>query len=202
MRYKPIYRLVIGSAEIDVQKDVSASTLVRLEVTRDMALLADRCELWLAPLGGIQPTLEEDTRIDLGFDDSLTQVFTGLVTAVPVRLNFVENTASPETPLETLDDPNASLGPVEFRLAADIDGVTGDTVVDLASFLLRGPSSAVPGPGGGGGGIVTPPTPLEFVDRFDVPLSNANLNQRFRLRFDSSDIVGDEVTVLLSRHLV
>ena len=69
MRFKPIYRLVIGSAEIDVQKDVSASTLVRLEVARDMALLADRCELWLAPLGGIQPKLEEDTRIDLGFDD-------------------------------------------------------------------------------------------------------------------------------------
>jgi outer membrane protein OmpA-like peptidoglycan-associated protein len=130
-----------------------------------------------------------------------------MVTAVPARLNFAENIAPPETPLDTLDDPNASLGPVEFRLVADIDGLTDDTVVvNLASFLLRGPASGVPGQpggsGGGGSGIETPPTPLEFVDTADVPLQQLALNGAFRIRLDSAEIVGDTVTVLLSSHLV
>src|SRR5215470_10681065 len=79
MRFKPIYRLVIGAAEIDVNKDVSASTLVRLVVERDMDALTDRVELRLAPLGGVQPKEDENVQIELGFDDSVTRVFTGTI---------------------------------------------------------------------------------------------------------------------------
>jgi hypothetical protein len=128
-----------------------------------------------------------------------------MVTAVPARLNFVEDAAPFDQLLDTLPDPLASATPVQFRLAADIENATGDEViVDLASFLLRGPASGVlPGGGAGGGsGVVNPPTPLEFVDTADVPLPNVALNQRFKVHFDSAEIVGDEVTVLLESRLV
>jgi phage protein D len=82
MRFRPIYRLVIGAAEIDVIKDVSASTVVRLDVERDMEAHTDRFELRLAPLGGIQPAEDDDVKIELGFDTTLNRVFTGKVTEV------------------------------------------------------------------------------------------------------------------------
>jgi phage protein D len=82
MRFKAIYRLVIGAAEVDVTKDVSASAMVRLEVERAMAAPADRFELWLAPVGGVQPAKGDDIAIELGFDDTLTRVFTGTVSEV------------------------------------------------------------------------------------------------------------------------
>lgn len=129
-----------------------------------------------------------------------------MVTAVPAKLTFVENAAPFDQVVETLANPLTSATPIEFRLVADVDGVTGDTVVvRLSSFLRRGPASGVPGEPGGlgggpGGGIVTPPTPLEFVDANDVPLTGVDLNQRFRLRFDSDEVVGDEITVQVSGH--
>jgi phage protein D len=82
VRFKPIYRLVIGDAEIDVTEDVSASTVVWLDVERSMEAPADRFELRLAPVGGIQPVEDDDVSIELGFDDTLIQVFSGLVTEV------------------------------------------------------------------------------------------------------------------------
>jgi hypothetical protein len=122
-----------------------------------------------------------------------------MVTPVPARLNFVENQDPFDQILDTLDDP-INTSPVEFRLVADVDNVTGDTVTALlSSFLVRGPVSPVPGEGEGGG-IVTPPTPLEFVDLSDVPVTQFDLNRRFRLRLDSAEVTGDTVTVMLSSH--
>jgi len=120
---------------------------------------------------------------------------------VPARLNFVENTPSFDQEIDLLRDPLAA-APVEFRLAADISGVTGNTVVvRLSSFLLRGPASGVPGQGGdSGGGVVTPPTPLEFTDPTDVPLTGIDFGRRFRLRLTADDIVDDEITVMVSGH--
>ncbi len=122
-----------------------------------------------------------------------------MVTPVPARLNFVENVAPFEQQLDTLDDPLTTT-PVEFKLAADIENVTGDEViVMLSSFLLRGPVSPVPGEGDGGG-IVIPATALEFVDASDTPIQQTGLGGRFQLRLDSAEVTGDEVTVMVSSH--
>jgi hypothetical protein len=123
-----------------------------------------------------------------------------LVASVPVRLNFVQNQGNFDQLLDTLANPLDG-GPVEFKLAANVDDVVGDTItVLLSSFLLRGPASPVPGQPGGGGGIATPPTPLEFVDLSDVVLTETALNTRFKLRLDSSEVTGETVTVMLSSH--
>jgi phage protein D len=82
MRFKPIYRIVIGASEIDATKDIGASTVLRLDIERDMRAHLDRFELHLAPVGGAQPREGEDVAISLGFDATLTPVFTGKVAAV------------------------------------------------------------------------------------------------------------------------
>jgi len=89
MRFKPIYRIVIGSSEIDVTKDVSASAVVRIDVERAIEMLVDTCELRLAPLGGARPALDDPLTIELGFDDKLTRVFTGTVAQVIPEITAV-----------------------------------------------------------------------------------------------------------------
>jgi len=89
MRFKPIYRLVIGSSEIDVTQNVSASTVVQIDVERNMDLFADRCEVRLAPLGGVQPVLDDDIAIELGFDDRLFRVFTGKISEIVPEVTTV-----------------------------------------------------------------------------------------------------------------
>ena len=125
-----------------------------------------------------------------------------MVTPVPARLDFVEVDA-PDQQIDTLEEPDPGrMSPIQFKLAADIEGVEGETVtVNLASYLLRGPTSPVPGEGDGSG-VVTPPTPLEFVDPSDVPATDLNVNQQFKLRMDSDQITGDTVLVMLSSRLV
>ncbi len=123
-----------------------------------------------------------------------------MVTPVPARLNFVENVDPFDQLLDALADP-LTAGPVEFRLAADVDNVAGDTVTVLvSSFLIRGPASPVPGRPAPPGGVVAPPTPLEFVDLDDVPVAQVELNRRFKLRLDSAEVLGDTVEVQLSSH--
>jgi hypothetical protein len=128
------------------------------------------------------------------------------VTPVPARLNFVANTppfgpADALTLLDRLPNPIGALSPVEFRILADIDGLADDVqtvTVDLLSFLLRGPTSPVPGDPGGSSGVVLPATQIEFVDDANLPIEEIDVNRRFKLRLDSGDIAADEVVVLVS----
>lgn len=132
----------------------------------------------------------------------LTQSAAVEIQVIPVatRLNFVANTAPFDETLSKLDNPLESAGPVEFRLAADLENVTGDTItVMLHSYLIREPASPVPGDDDDSG-VVTPPTPLEFVDATDTTVQEANLNRRVRLRLDDANVVGDTVTVTLRSH--
>jgi hypothetical protein len=131
MRFKANYRLVIGSAEIDTTKDVSASTLVRLDVAADIAAHTDAFVLHLAPLGGIQPALDEDATIEIGFDDKLTRVFTGKVTGVTPEISTVRISGqSTMLALEALrvDETfeNMSAGEIVSRLAGDAGMNTGE----------------------------------------------------------------------------
>jgi hypothetical protein len=125
------------------------------------------------------------------------------VVDVPARLDFTE-LGNPDAVLDTLRDP-ITAGPVEFMLVADLDEVPDDLTtitVELASFLVRGPNSGVPGDPSGSSGIGAPATPLEFIDASDQAIQDVPLNQRFRLRIDSSEITGDEVLVRVSSRLV
>jgi len=128
------------------------------------------------------------------------------LTPVPARLNFVANTppfgpADSLTLLDTLPDPLTTVGPIEFRLVADIEGLAADvqTVsLDLLSYLVRGPTSPVPGDPGATSGVVLPATALEFINAADQTIETIGLNQRFRLRLNTGDIAADEVVVLVS----
>ncbi|HWQ15633.1 MAG TPA: hypothetical protein VNL77_22725 [Roseiflexaceae bacterium] len=122
MRFRPSYRLRVGSGEVDSRDDVSQSTLVRLEVQAAIDGLADRAELWLAPLGGLQPQLGDELEIDLGFEDSSQRVFTGLVAEVVVEVTAVRVVG--HSPVQRL------LG---LRLEKTYERMTsGDIVRDLA----------------------------------------------------------------------
>lgn len=128
-----------------------------------------------------------------------------MVTPVATRLNFVENVEPFTETLNTLDNPldnPLETNPVEFRLAADLENAIDETItVLLSSFLIREAVSPVPGDDDDSG-VVTPPTPLEFIGGSDVPLPQIALNQRFKLRLEDEDIVGDTVTVTLSSHWI
>jgi phage protein D len=141
MRFKPVYRLVIGSAEINSQTDISASTLVQLEVACAMEALADRCELRLAPLGGVSPALDDNLQVELGFDGNAsgpTRVFTGVVTEVVPEVTAVRvvglSTARPLLKLrvdKTYERQNA--GQIVRDLAGQAQ-VSTETVEDGISF--------------------------------------------------------------------
>jgi phage protein D len=123
MRFRPVYRLVIGSVDIDITKDVSASTLVRLTVECAMDAPADHFTLTLTPKGGVQPEVGNDIKIELGFDDELTLVFTGKVTEVAPKLTAMRV---------------AGLSPIQDLLALRVDQTyeqrtAGQIVSDLAS---------------------------------------------------------------------
>ncbi|MFQ3662678.1 MAG: hypothetical protein SNJ69_09830 [Chloroflexaceae bacterium] len=90
MRFRPSYRLRIGASTIDARQNISQSTLVRLEVHSAIASLANRVELQLAPLGGVQPALADELEIDLGFDDRSWRVFTGRVAELVPRVTALQ----------------------------------------------------------------------------------------------------------------
>ncbi|NWG18882.1 MAG: hypothetical protein HXY39_01010 [Chloroflexi bacterium] len=89
MRFKPVYRIVIGASEIDVTRDVTASAVVSLDIERALDLAVDSCELVLAPLGGVQPAPGDDISVDLGYDTTLHRVFTGSIASVALEATAV-----------------------------------------------------------------------------------------------------------------
>ncbi len=128
MRFKPIYRLVIGGAEIDVTEDVSASTVVRLDVESSMEVPANRFELHLAPVGGIQPAEDNDVIIELGFNDSLNQVFSGTVTEVVSEVTTLRVIGlSPVRTLLALRVDQTYEGRTAGQIVSDLAGQAGMT---------------------------------------------------------------------------
>lgn len=127
-----------------------------------------------------------------------------MVVDIPARLNFTE-LGNPDAILDVLSDPITAAAPVEFMLVADLADIPADLTeitVDLASFLLRGPTTGVPPDQGGTSGSVSPATALEFVDPTDQVIQEAPLNERFRLRLNSGEVSGDEITVMVSSHWI
>ena len=79
MLLKPTYKLTIGDKIVDTTDEPQASTVVALVVDLDLAAPADSFTLTLGQVGGFQPQRDDDAKIELGFEDELTQVMLGKV---------------------------------------------------------------------------------------------------------------------------
>ncbi len=79
MLLKPAYKLTIGDKIVDTTDEPQASTVVALVVDLDLAAPADSFTLTLGQVGGFQPQRDDDAKIELGFEDELTQVMLGKV---------------------------------------------------------------------------------------------------------------------------
>ena len=79
MLLKPAYKLTIGDKIVDTTDEPQASTVVALVVDLDLAAPADSFTLTLGQVGGFQPRRDDDAKIELGFEDELTQVMAGKV---------------------------------------------------------------------------------------------------------------------------
>ncbi len=79
MLLKPAYKLTIGDKIVDTTDEPQASTVVALVVDLDLAAPADSFTLTLGQVGGFQPQRDDDAKIELGFEDELTQVMAGKV---------------------------------------------------------------------------------------------------------------------------
>jgi phage protein D len=77
----PAYRLSIGSHVVDTTQEPKASATTDLVVTLDMDGWPDTLALSLGQVGGIDPKLQDEAKVELGYADNggFTQVFIGLV---------------------------------------------------------------------------------------------------------------------------
>jgi hypothetical protein len=78
---RPAYRLTIGSQLVDTTDEPRASTAVELTVSLDLDVPADAATLVLGRVGELDPAIDDDATIELGYvdDDELTQVLSGTV---------------------------------------------------------------------------------------------------------------------------
>jgi len=76
----PAYRLTIGSRVLDTTVEPKASATTDLAVTLDLDGWPDTAAVALGQVGGIDPQLDDDTKIELGYADGrFTQVFVGVI---------------------------------------------------------------------------------------------------------------------------
>jgi len=146
----PAYEIQIGSITIQSEDDPARSTLLALEVSLDLATLADQAILTLAPVGGVQPALDNDVVIKLGYTgSSLETVFTGAIVDLQPRITANRILAlSPARLLLGLRTENTYLNVAAADVVRDLcdqAGVVVDTVEDgsrYAAYVCHGGRSA------------------------------------------------------------
>jgi phage protein D len=81
---RPAYALTLGRRRVDTTSEPRASTIVSLTVALDLDVPADTATLELGRIGQLEPALDDDATIELGYvdDPSLTTVLTGTVGVV------------------------------------------------------------------------------------------------------------------------
>lgn len=149
MRFKPVYRLIVGASQVDITQDVSASTIVRLVVERAMEAQQDRCEVQLSPEGGLQPAVGESVRVDLGFDGTLVRVFTGVVAEVLPEVTAVRVVAyGPVSSLirlrvdQTYESQSAGQIVSDLAGQARVDLGTVDDGISFPTYAVDGQMNA------------------------------------------------------------
>ncbi|MBW4710441.1 hypothetical protein KX928_21840 [Roseobacter sp. YSTF-M11] len=78
----PTYKVTLGDQRVDMRAEPLASTLLDIDVRRDMAPLIDRFDLTIARVGSLAPKRGNDAEIALGFagaDTAPVTVMTGAV---------------------------------------------------------------------------------------------------------------------------
>jgi phage protein D len=77
----PAYRLTIGARVVDTTVETKASATTDLAVILDIDAWPDTVALTLGQVGGIDPKLDDDGKVELGYADNggFTQVFAGVV---------------------------------------------------------------------------------------------------------------------------
>jgi phage protein D len=78
---RPAYAVTVAGKRVDTTSEPRASTLVSLTVALDLDTPADAATLELGRIGRLEPVLDDDATIELGYidDPSLTTVLTGTV---------------------------------------------------------------------------------------------------------------------------
>ena len=130
MLLTPAYQLVIGDRKIDTTEEPRASTVEELVVQLDMHTPADSLTLQLGNVGGLEPEVNNEAAVELGYlgDEDLTLVLSGRVVSVDPSLPLTRVIAhSPaHVLLDTYTDKtfeNKAAGEIVQGLA-DIVGVT------------------------------------------------------------------------------
>jgi phage protein D len=85
---KPAYKLTIGSKLIDTTDEPKASTVVDLQVALDLDTPADSFTVVLGNVGSFRPARDDETKIELGYEDNggFKQVIKGKVVNVEPNL--------------------------------------------------------------------------------------------------------------------
>jgi phage protein D len=81
MLLRPAYAVTVGGMRVDTTSEPRASTLVSLTVALDLDTPADTATLELGRIGQLEPAVDDDATIEMGYidDPSLTTVLTGTV---------------------------------------------------------------------------------------------------------------------------
>lgn len=138
----PTYRVTLGDQRIDMNSEPLASTLVALDVRRDMAPLSDRFDLTVARVGALAPERDDAAAIELGFAgaaEAPKTVMTGTIDMVD---------AGPERVRVTGFGAGAALSRSRANTAFR-DKTAGQIVTELAdaagvSVTRTGPSEVLP----------------------------------------------------------
>ena len=95
--FNPAYKLTIGDKIVDTTNDPQASTLTDLTVALDMNAPADSVTFVFGQVDGLAPERGDEATVEIGYDNSLTQVITATVVAVEPGLThnrIVSHTAT------------------------------------------------------------------------------------------------------------
>jgi phage protein D len=120
----PAYRLSIGHKVVDTTVEPKASATTDLIVTVDIDAWPDSASLTLGQVGGIDPALQDNTTVELGYADNggFTQVFAGLVETIRTSLLSRQVTFT-----------SAARALVRLRIDQTYEGQTAGAIVrDLA----------------------------------------------------------------------
>jgi phage protein D len=84
---KPDYQLVLGANRLAADAAAGALPLLRLRVDADLETPAAALDAWIAHPPGLSAQAGDPARLELGYDGSLTAVFTGAVDRVQPSLS-------------------------------------------------------------------------------------------------------------------
>lgn len=145
--YRPAYKLTVGDRVVDTTDEPQASTVVELGVDLDMEIPADRVLATLGQVDGLNPQLDDDVVVELGYagDGSLVRVFTGSVTrSEPGLLHHRVTAHSPAASLlrtfvdQTYENKTAGEIVRELSGEAGVDVATAEDGIAFPAYVVDG----------------------------------------------------------------